>query len=92
MHLDSVFSGEKCSNQHIHCESWATNGHCTLAPDPMLKFCPKSCGVCDKPCEDKYPEDCPDWAEYKYCVHKRHRSFMIKNCEKSCGICQGKTK
>ncbi|XP_046845051.1 zinc metalloproteinase nas-14-like [Xenia sp. Carnegie-2017] len=90
--VDFASTGGGCSDQHIHCENWATNGHCTLAPDPMLKFCPKSCSVCDKPCENKYPEDCPDWAAYKYCVHKKHRSFMIKNCEKSCGICQDFTK
>ena len=81
----------QCQDQHQNCKDWAKANFCTLSPDPMLKTCPKSCGVCNKVCKDDYP-DCSAWAEYGYCLRTSKNTdqiikFMLNNCKKSCGVC-----
>ena len=80
-----------CRDKHVHCPSWAKADYCELSPDPVLKTCPKSCGICDekKPCVDDY-NNCKGWAKYGYCVKKDDShiiNFMLRNCKISCGVC-----
>ena len=81
----------KCQDRHEHCESWATHGFCTMNPDPMLKTCPDSCGICNEVCKDNFP-DCPGWAKYGFCRRTAKNTegvikFMWNNCKKACGVC-----
>ena len=87
-------AGTKCEDQHKYCKSWTDAGFCATTPDPMLKVCPKSCGVCGEVCEDseRYRSDCPAWAEFGYCVRGPETAdyiftFMNTNCKRSCGLC-----
>ena len=92
------FVGENCRDQNVYCKSWADADFCALHPDPMLKVCPESCGVCGKKCEDgeKYRSDCPAWADYGFCdpgpkTNDHILTFMNTNCMKSCGVCTSGT-
>eukprot|EP00586_Coscinodiscus_wailesii_P007853 CAMPEP_0172521288 /NCGR_PEP_ID=MMETSP1066-20121228/292498_1 /TAXON_ID=671091 /ORGANISM="Coscinodiscus wailesii, Strain CCMP2513" /LENGTH=496 /DNA_ID=CAMNT_0013304187 /DNA_START=56 /DNA_END=1546 /DNA_ORIENTATION=+ len=40
-------SGPECYNTDDRCDEWGKRRECELNPDFMLKYCPKSCGVCD---------------------------------------------
>ena len=86
-----TYSDDGCRDKHVHCPSWAKADYCELSPDPVLKTCPKSCGICgkNKPCADDY-DDCKGWGEHGYCIKKddlRIMNFMLNNCRKTCGIC-----
>ena len=84
-------SGGRCEDQHQNCKDWAKANFCTLSPDPMLKTCPKSCGICNKVCKDDNPH-CSAWAEHGHCLRTSKNTdqtinFMLINCKKSCGVC-----
>lgn len=37
---------DSCADKHEKCEKWSSRGECDANPKYMLKFCPKSCGIC----------------------------------------------
>jgi len=50
-----------------------------------LKYCKKSCGVCQALCVDNYEKECKDWVADGYC--EKSAEYMVKLCPKSCNMC-----
>ena len=85
----TIYSGGKCEDKNKNCPSWAKDNQCELAPDPVIKTCLESCGICKKPCADDH-KDCKGWAEYGLCFKRddvRTVGFMLSSCRLSCGVC-----
>ncbi|CAH1777145.1 unnamed protein product [Owenia fusiformis] len=78
--------GNTCVDRNIHCAYWQRTGECTKSANYMLKFCKKSCGVCNggETCIDNN-QHCAYWQRTGECS-KRPR-YMLTNCKKSCGVC-----
>jgi ShK domain-like len=43
-----------CDDDFEGCAAWAQNGECTVNPEFMLYYCPKSCGACSMTPSQKY--------------------------------------
>jgi hypothetical protein len=80
---------------HTDCPGWTANGECFKNPTYLYKHCPKSCGVCPEPSEEKIKTapcsdfnttQCHIWADSGQCAE--NPLAVMKQCPESCGVCK----
>jgi len=97
--MEQSSSADDCKDSHTNCPLWFDDAECETN-DSVKKYCPLSCGECEKVieststanvvkreelCEDNH-EKCSDWAGMGEC--EKNPSYMLAYCRKSCEQCQ----
>ncbi|CAH8480405.1 unnamed protein product [Schistosoma turkestanicum] len=82
---NSLLSNE-CEDQSLLCSYYKNTLECKTNKIIMLEICPKTCGSCEKICEDIDSFNiCNDLVQRGFCnLSKAH----AQRCKKSCGICK----
>ncbi|TMS37334.1 hypothetical protein L596_004287 [Steinernema carpocapsae] len=89
--------GPECKDTRPDCPQLAEEW-CKKNPGWMKKYCPVSCGMCEKPKPTVVPVipvvpeecgdlrvDCATLVQGRYCI--KYEDFMKSYCAKSCGFC-----